>query len=217
MSVKLEVWGDGALFSRPEFKVEKVSYDVMTPSAARGVLEAIYWHPGLCWVIDRIVVMNPIRFNNIKRNEVKSTISPIGVRTALRKNRMVTPLYTAEDKQPRAAMYLRDVRYVIEAHFVLTDAIGPDDSAAKFQSMFNRRAAKGQCYHHPYLGCREFPAAFRLRESDEEPRGFEMGNRDLGFMLYDMDYSDPENIKPMFFRGVLHNGVLDCENIEVMS
>lgn len=217
MPVKLEVWGDGALFSRPEFKVEKVSYDVMTPSAARGILEAIYWHPGLRWVIDRIVVMNPIRFNNIKRNEVKSTISPLSVCTALKKDKMVTPLYTVEDKQPRAAMFLRDVRYVIEAHFVLTEAMEPDDSAAKFQSMFNRRAAKGQCYHHPYLGCREFPAAFRLWKNDEEPRGFEMGNRDLGFMLYDMDYSNPKDAKPMFFRGVLRNGVLDCENVEVMS
>lgn len=217
MPVKLEVWGDGALFSRPEFKVEKVSYDVMTPSAARGILEAIYWHPGLRWVIDRIVVMNPIRFNNIKRNEVKSTISARSVSATLSKGGTVLPLYTAEDIQPRTAMYLRDVRYVIEAHFILTEDMGPDDSAAKFQSMFNRRASKGQCYHHPYLGCREFPAAFRLWGSDEEPRGFEEGNRDLGFMLYDMDYSNPADIRPMFFRGVLHNGVLDCENIEVMS
>lgn len=217
MSVRLEVWGEYALFSRPEMKVERVSYDVMTPSAARGILEAIFWHPGMKWVIDRIVVLNPIRFINIRRNEVKSIVNGSSIRAMIKDPTKESTIYTSSDIQQRSSMILRDVRYVIEAHFDTTEHVSDGDSPAKFISMFNRRAEKGQCYHHPYLGTREFPADFRLWTSAEEPVGFESGRHDLGYMLYDMDYSDPKNIKPLFFRGELIDGVLNATNQKVMS
>ena len=155
MSVKIEVWGDYACFTRPEMKVERVSYDVMTPSAARGLVEAIYWHPGLAWRIDRIYVLKPIQFTNIRRNEVKSKISAQNVRSVM--NGAQKPLYisTSEDIQQRAAMVLKDVRYVIEAHFTLTDKANETDNAGKFQDIIKRRLVRGQCYHQPYFGCRE--------------------------------------------------------------
>lgn len=207
MSVKVEVWGDYACFSRPELKTERMSYDVMTPSAARGLLEAIYWHPGLRWVIDRIHVMRPIRFTGIRRNEVKSKISADNVRSAMSGGRQALYLCTSEDIQQRAATVLQDVRYVIEAHFVMTDQASPSDNAGKFCDIMRRRLEKGQCYHQPCFGVREFPAQFRLWPGGEIPTTGE--TRDLGLMLYDMDYSDPRNIKPMFFRAVLENGALN--------
>lgn len=216
MTVQLEVWGDGALFTRPEMSVERVSYDVMTPSAARGILEAIYWHPGMIWKINRITVMNPIRFDNIRRNEVSSVLNARTARSMMEgKSGEVT--YTADVIQQRASTFLRDVRYVIEAHFDMTNQAAKEDSSAKFISIFNRRVAKGQCFHHPYFGCREFPVGFRPWEKPENPEGFEQGKRDLGYMLYDMDYSDPENIKPLFFRAELNDGILDLENTKVVS
>ena len=207
MSVKVEVWGDYACFSRPELKTERMSYDVMTPSAARGLLEAIYWHPGLRWVIDRIYVMQPIRFTGIRRNEVKSKISADNVRSAMSGGKQEVDLCTSEDIQQRAATVLQDVRYVIEAHFVMTGQAAPSDNAGKFCDIMRRRLEKGQCYHQPCFGVREFPAQFRLWPGGEIPTTGE--TRDMGLMLYDMDYSDLRNITPMFFRAALENGVLN--------
>lgn len=207
MSVKVEVWGDYACFSRPELKTERMSYDVMTPSAARGLLEAIYWHPGLRWVIDRIYVMQPIRFTGIRRNEVKSKISADNVRSAMSGGKQEVYLCTSEDIQQRAATVLQDVRYVIEAHFVMTDQAAPSDNAGKFCDIMRRRLEKGQCYHQPCFGVREFPAQFRLWPGGEIPTTGE--TRDMGLMLYDMDYSDLRNITPMFFRAALENGALN--------
>ena len=207
MSVKVEVWGDYACFSRPELKTERMSYDVMTPSAARGLLETIYWHPGLRWVIDRIYVMQPIRFTGIRRNEVKSKISADNVRSAMSGGKQEVYLCTSEDIQQRAATVLQDVRYVIEAHFVMTDQAAPSDNAGKFCDIMRRRLEKGQCYHQPCFGVREFPAQFRLWPGGEIPTTGE--TRDMGLMLYDMDYSDLRNITPMFFRAALENGVLN--------
>lgn len=209
MSIKLEVWGDYALFTRPEMKVERVSYDVMTPSAARGLIEAIYWHPGLRWYIDRIHVCAPLRFSNLRRNEVKSTVSARSARTVMERGKGGLYLSTSEDIQQRAALLLRDVRYVIEAHFEMTGKATAEDNPGKFQDIVKRRIKKGQFYHQPCFGCREFPAQFRLCEETLPCPEELKGERDLGWMLYDMDYSDPENITPLFFRGVLRDGVLE--------
>lgn len=208
MSIQLEVWGDYALFTRPEMKVERTSYDVMTPSAARGLIEAIYWHPGLKWCIDRIQICNPIRFTNIRRNEVKSTISARSASTIMDRGEGALYLSTSEDIQQRAALLLQDVRYVISAHFEMTDRAAPGDNPGKFQDIVKRRINRGQCYHQPYFGCREFPAQFRLCEEIPPCPEELQGSRDLGWMLYDLDYSDPQNIQPRFFRGVLEDGVL---------
>ncbi len=217
MSFKLEVWGDYALFTRPEMKVERVSYDVITPSAARGILEAIFWHPGLCWKVDRIYVLRPIRFTNVRRNEVSAKISGRNVQTAMRKGGDADSLYlcTKDCIAQRAAMVLRDVHYVIEAHFEMTDKASPADNAGKFCEMFRRRASQGQCYHQPCFGTREFPANFRLWEDGEIETAYPHEERDLGFMLYDMDYTDVRNIRPMFFRAVMKNGVIDLTGTEV--
>jgi CRISPR-associated protein Cas5, subtype I-C/DVULG len=208
VSVQLEVWGDYALFTRPEMKVERVSYDVMTPSAARGILEAILWHPGLKWVIDRIHVCAPIRFANIRRNEVKATISARTVRTVMEKGGEAPYLSTSENIQQRAAMVLRDVHYVIDAHFEITDRASPGDNPGKFQDMMTRRMERGQCYHTPYFGVREFPVRFAPCRDDPPCPDELRGERDLGYMLWDMDYSDPEDIQPLFFRAVMIDGVL---------
>ena len=209
MSVAIEVWGDYACFSRPEMKVERVSYDVMTPSAARGLIESIYWHPGMQWVVDRIHVCNPIRFTNIRRNEVKDTISARKVSAVMEKGSGELYLATPESIQQRAAMVLRDVRYVIEAHFEMTEKAAPGDNPGKFQDIIKRRLSRGQFYHQPCFGVREFPAHFSACETlppcPEELRG----EKDLGWMLLDMDYSDPVNITPMFFRAILRDGVLE--------
>ena len=208
MAIRVEVWGDYALFTRPEMKTERVSYDVMTPSAARGLLESIYWHPGMKWCIDRIHVCSPIRFTNIRRNEVKDTISARKVKTVMEKGQGELYLATPESIQQRAAMVLTNVRYVIDAHFVMTDNAAPGDNPGKFQDIIKRRLERGQFYSMPYFGTREFPAHFRrctaLPPCPEELRG----TQSLGWMLWDMDYSDPKNITPRFFRAVLTDGVL---------
>lgn len=214
MSIKIEVWGEYACFSRPEMKTERVSYDVMTPSAARGIVEAVYWHPGLQYHIDKIYLLKPVRFTNVRRNEVKSTLLSSNVLAAARGG---TPpvLYTSQDIQQRAAMILQDVHYVIECHFTMTDQASESDNAGKFQDILRRRLQKGQCYHQPCFGCREFPAYFREWTEKEIP-AVDV-TQDLGFMLYDMDYSDPQNITPQFFRARLVNGVLDCRDAEVYT
>ena len=208
MAIQVEVWGEYACFTRPEMKTERVSYDVMTPSAARGLLESIFWHPGLRYVIDRIHVCSPIRFTNIRRNEVKDTISARKVKTVMEKGQGELYLATPESIQQRAAMVLRDVHYVIDAHFDLTENAAPGDNAGKFQDIIKRRLERGQCYSMPYFGTREFPAHFR-RCTELPPCPDELkGVRDLGWMLLDMDYTDPRNITPRFFRASLTDGVM---------
>ena len=209
MAIKLEVWGDYALFTRPEMKVERVSYDIMTPSAARGILEAIYWHPGMKWIVDRIYVCNPIRFTNLRRNEVKSTISARNVNGIMEKGSGRTYISTAESIQQRASMLLRDVRYVIDAHFNMTDKACPEDNPGKFQDIMKRRIEKGQCYHTPYLGTRECPASFSLCKLLPDISEELKGERDLGYMLWDMEYISQEDIRPLFFRAVMKNGIVN--------
>jgi CRISPR-associated protein Cas5d len=207
MAVKMEVWGDYACFSRPELKVERMSYDVMTPSAARGILEAVYWHPGLRWIVDRIYVLSPICFTNIRRNEVKSKISPSNVLNTMNGNPKELYISTSDDIQQRAATVLRDVRYVIEAHFEITGNASPSDNNGKFCDIMRRRIEKGQFYHCPYFGVREFPVNFKLWDGGQINTIQE--TRDLGLMLYDMDYSVKGDIEPMFFHAKLENGMLN--------
>ena len=221
---KLEVWGEYALFTRPEMSVERVSYDVPTPSASRGIVESIYWHPGLRVVIDKIHVMNPIKFMSVRRNEVKDKASASNMRKAindsLKKDKIALPFIdAADDIDQRSSLILQDVRYVIEFHFVMTEKASEGDNPGKFADIFHRRISKGQCYSQPYLGCREFSAHFSEWPDNEPIRGYYAdagsGDKDLGFMLYDMDYSDPENIVPMFFRAHMSNGTIDVAGSEV--
>lgn len=215
IGVKVKVWGEYALFSRPEMKVERCSYDVITPSAARGILEAIYWHPGMKWVIDKIYVQKPVRFTSIRRNEVKSKISSNNVLPVY--NGADKPLYisTKSDIVQRASLLLRDVSYVIEAHFEMTEKAVESDNPGKFKDIIMRRLRRGECYHTPYFGCREFPANFCLCE-DEKIETAYSGEKDLGFMLYDMDFSDLDNIQPMFFRALMKDGVINLRDCEVI-
>lgn len=214
MSIQIEVWGDYACFSRPEMKTERVSYDVMTPSAARGLIESIYWHPGLRYCIDRIHVLEPIRFTNIRRNEVKSIILARKVLSAAKSGEELA-LIPSQDIQQRAALILQDVHYVIEAHFDMTDKAAPGDNPGKFQDILRRRLQRGQAYSQPYFGCREFAAHFQEWPGGDIP-AIDV-TQDLGFMLYDMDYSDMQNIQAQFFRAKLEHAVLDCRNCEVHS
>lgn len=215
IGVKVKVWGEYALFSRPEMKVERCSYDVITPSAARGILEAIYWHPGMKWVIDKIYVQKPVQFTSIRRNEVKSKISSNNVLPVY--NGADKPLYisTKSDIVQRASLLLRDVSYVIEAHFEMTEKAVESDSPGKFKDIIMRRLKRGECYHTPYFGCREFPANFCLCEDDKIETAYS-GEKDLGFMLYDMDFSDLDNIQPMFFRALMKDGVINLRDCEVI-
>ena len=208
--IKLHVWGEYACFTRPEMKVERVSYDVMTPSAARGILEAIHWKPAIRWVIDRIHVLKPIRFETLRRNELGGKVPAGSVRNAMKRGSTEGLCSVIEeDRQQRATTLLRDVAYIIEAHFELTDAAGEGDTEAKHLSMFNRRAAKGQCFHRPYLGTREFAANFELVDSTEPRLDLPavQQNRDLGWMLHDIDYGN--EMIPYFFRAEIRNGVVE--------
>lgn len=214
--VKVRVWGDLALFSRPEMKVERCSYDMMTPSAARGILEAIYWHPGMRWIVNRIYLRKPVRFTSIRRNEVKSKISANNVLSVMNGGDKPLFISSKEDIVQRAAVLLRDVDYVIEAHFEMTDNAGPCDNSGKFKDIVMRRLRRGECYHMPYFGCREFPANFELFEQENVDTAYVGEEKDLGYMLYDFDYSNPEDIQPMFFRAVLTNGILDVRDCEVI-
>ncbi|WP_265581009.1 type I-C CRISPR-associated protein Cas5c [Methanofollis aquaemaris] len=187
-------------------KVERVSYDVMTPSAARGILEAIYWKPAICWKIDRIHVMNRIAYDNIRRNEVLGKIPAAKVKSALKGKDVQLYQDSNEARVQRASLLLRDVCYCIEAHFELTEKAGPDDTPEKHYNIALRRMRRGQCFHHPYLGCREFPARFELIEGTVPP-SCHTGERDLGFMLYDIDFAD--DMRPVFFRARMVDGVID--------
>jgi len=205
--IKLRVWGDYALFTRPEMKVERVSYDVMTPSAARGILEAIYWKPAIRWVVDRIHVMQPVRFENIRRNELANRVSVI--QRDMDEGKPVCR-YIEDDRQQRASMVLRNVEYVVEAHFDVTG--GDDFDPGKHLAIFERRVKKGQCFHRPYFGCREFPVNFEW--CDEIPASSFTGRQDLGYMLHDIDFAN--DMTPQFFRAVMQDGVIDCRK-EVIS
>lgn len=204
-AVCLRVWGDYACFTRPEMKVERVSYDVMTPSAARGVLEAILWKPQIVWRVTRIDVLKPIRWASVRRNEVASVISTDNVKTAMNRGKGALGLYADEDRQQRAALLLREVDYLIHARFERTGQAGSGDTLAKYAAMFRRRAENGQCFNQPYLGCREFSAAFAWVDlAGPWPESI-AESRDLGWMLYDLVYRGSEPM-PCFFRAQLDNG-----------
>lgn len=215
--VRIRVWGDYALFSRPELKVERYSYDVITPSAARGIMDAIYYHPGMRWIIDKIYVVKPIRVTSVRRNEVKSKISASNVLQAYNGADKALYMSSKQEIVQRASVLLTDVEYVIEAHFEMTEKANKTDNPGKFKDITMRRLKKGECYHMPYFGCREFPAHFALCEEEEIKTVYEtVLEKDFGIMFYDMDYSDPENIHPMFFRAVMRHGVLDLRDCEVI-
>ena len=215
--IRLEVWGDYALFCRSEMKVERVSYDVITPSAARGILEAVYWKPAIRWVIDRIQVCNPIAFTNIRRNEVSSKTLANDVLSVMTGKKKPLYLDASKDIQQRSSLLLRDVRYVISAHFELTEKAGEQDTPEKHYAIAMRRMRSGQCFHTPCFGCREFAANFRLVEDGEEIPTSLTGRQDLGYMLYDIDFSNPEDIQPMYFRAVMVDGVIDLKDCGVVQ
>lgn len=205
--IRLHVWGDFACFTRPEMKVERVSYDVITPSAARGILEAIYWKPEIRWRITRLHVLKPVRFTSLRRNEVASKIPAGSVARVMKGANVDLSLYVEQDRQQRAATILRDVSYVIEAQF---DILAGEENTGKHLDQFTRRAREGRCFHRPYLGCREFPAHFALLEAngrlpavDTGPRG----TRDLGLMLHDIDFAD--GMTSRFFHAVIRDGVIE--------
>ena len=208
--IKLKVWGDRACFTRPEMKVERVSYDVITPSAARGILDAIHWKPAIRWRIDAITVLRPIQFESIRRNEVGTKISSTNVKKAMKAGStdgLVS--FVDRDRQQRASTILRDVAYIIEAHFDLTKRAESTDNEGKHLDIFNRRARTGQFFHAPCFGVREFPANFELIEGDGEaplPDESLMGEKDLGWMLHDLDYD--RDYEPLFFRAKMVDGVI---------
>lgn len=216
--VRLRVWGEAACFTRPEMKVERVSYDVITPSAARGVLEAILWKPAIRWRIERIDVLRPIRFGRVEQDEQSwdrrrglAGDQPIRF-TSVRRNEVgciftsKTGFFIEDNRQQRAGMILRDVAYLIHAEFQLTDRAGPEDSVQKFSEMFRRRAGRGQCHHRPYLGCREFEAHFDLIDFDQPLPEPIPDSRDLGWMFHDYDYANGR--RPLFFRAEMVKGTI---------
>lgn len=217
MKIALKVWGDYALFARPEFKVERVSYDVMTPSAARNILQAIYWNRGMDYIIDSIRVLNPIRHINVRRNEVRSVINSATLKKYLLGANENLFLNTSSNRSQRTGIILKDVAYVIEAHIEVNRNAKPEDTVHKFHSIFTRRASRGQCFSRPYFGNREFPAFFTLITEDDKVQCPDslLGTKELGSMLYDINYQDelatesfvPERI-PMFFEARLVDGIL---------
>ena len=223
--VHLRVWGDYACFSRPEMKVERVSYDVMTPSAARGILEAIYWKPQIRWVIDKIRVLRPIKFVNIRRNEVADRVVKPQKSYLSGEENLPIGFYIEDSRQLRAATLLQNVEYVIEAHFIILSGV---DSPKKHFEMFKRRAKKGQYFQQPYFGCREFIAHFEWCETTPELEYKElMGTRDLGYMLHDLLFIQDTNGKivesnkgkkvraePRFFRAEMIDGVINIPPLD---
>ena len=212
--ITIRVRGEYALFTRPEMKVERVSYDVITPSAARGIIEAIYWKPAIRWVIDKIHVLSEIEFTNFRRNEVSDKVSTDKALQIM--NGSNEPFYLAatEKRQQRAALVLKNVDYVIEAHFNLTEKAGPDDTVEKHYNVALRRLRKGQYFTPPCLGAREFGAKVEIIEDGAIPKSL-LGDRDLGWMLYDLDFADAQDIKPQFFKAEMHQGVIDLRQAEV--
>lgn len=217
MGFCLEVRGDYACFTRPEMKVERVSYDVITPSAARAIFEAILWKPAIAWHIHKIEVLKPIRWINIRRNEV-GAILPVNNVTSAMKGGAAPALYIEDNRQQRAGLFLRDVAYRLHASFELTDQAGKEDNGAKFAEMFRRRASKGQCFNQPYLGTREFSCDFKLIDDDQNKPAPIAEDRTLGWMLYDMDFSNSKDPHPLFFNARMENGIVDvpdrnCEEV----
>ena len=226
--IALHTWGRYACFTRPEMKVERVSYDVMTPSAARGILEAIYWKPAIRWRIERIHVLAPIRFTNIRRNELGASGSS-GVKISLDKVKQAmkdleTPIevFVEDKRQQRAAMVLEDVDYVIEASFDIAEKAGmpnsegivdpKDREPGKHHEIFMRRAQAGQCFNQPYFGTREFPVSFAWLNKNEIPPSPLRGERDLGWMLHDIDFLN--GMEPTFFHAVMRNGIVEVPPFE---
>lgn len=233
----LEVAGDFACFTRPEMKVERVSYDVITPSAARAVFESILWKPAIRWRVTKIEVLKPIKWITLRRNEVGAVVSSRNVQTAMNNGSGDLGMYIEDERQQRAGLFLREVAYRIHAGFEMANAANhkpnfphlakhrihdPDEqraadeanTPAKFWNMFERRASKGQCVNQPYLGCREFAANFHLVKDATEPTPI-AETRDLGWMLHDLDYSNAASPSPRFFRAKLKNGVMDLADVEV--
>jgi len=225
--VKLLVWGEFASFNRPEMKVERVSYEVITPSAARGILEAIYWKPEMRWVVDRLRVLNPIRFTHIRRNEIDCKISVRSVVSGLKAGCCSLGIAVEDHREQRAAMILKDVCYGIEAH---VEVVKPELKGgkpieapeAKHLRQFKERARKGACYHHPYLGTREFPADFSLVEEFPACHESLRGERDLGYMLHDIVFTpNPKGrivetnqgrrlqAQPRFFPAKMQDGAIE--------
>ncbi|KQT85707.1 type I-C CRISPR-associated protein Cas5c [Methylobacterium sp. Leaf466] len=213
--IRLHVWGPRALFSRPEMKVERVSYDVITPSAARGIVEAIHWKPAIVWRIVRLRVLKPIRFESLRRNEVGAVASAGKAASAMRAGSTEgLALYVEEERQQRAATLLRDVAYVIEARLDLSPKghATPEETVGKHLDMFRRRARKGQCFSRPCLGTREFAADFELLEGDTpEPDPSLLGERDLGWMVLDHHYP---GLEARFFRARMRDGVIDVPALD---
>ena len=215
--IVIRVRGEYALFTRPEMKVERVSYDVITPSAARGIIEAIYWKPAIRWVIDKIHVLNEIQFTNIRRNEVSEKISESISQRIMNGSNKRFFLSTVDTRQQRAAMVLKDVDYVIEAHFeIIPEKAGTEDTIEKHYNIALRRLRKGQYFSPPCLGTREFGANVELVEDHAIPKSKLTGKVDLGWMLYDMDFSNPKDITPKFFKVEMHDGVIDLRNIKMV-
>jgi CRISPR-associated protein Cas5d len=205
---RIRVWGDFALFSRPEFKAERVTYDVITPSAARGILDCIHWKPAIRWVVDGIHVLKPIRLDTVRRNEVGKKLPYSVARQAAYGDATELVLFVDDERQQRASLLLRNVEYVIDAHFEMTARAGPEDQPGKHADMARRRAERGQCFQQPCFGCREFPAFFEPVQTDAKfglPRELS-GRRDLGWMLHDIDFAN--DARPHFFRAELVDGLL---------
>ncbi|NLD94448.1 MAG: type I-C CRISPR-associated protein Cas5 [Fibrobacter sp.] len=227
----LEVWGDYACFTRPEMKVERVSYDVITPSAARAIYEAILWKPAIRWNITKIEVLNPIKWVSVRRNEVGKRIS--GPTSEMMENGTgkAMGLYIEDERQQRAGLFLQDVRYRLYAKFEFIppekrknnkslseefwadeneaeQTLRLDETPAKYAAMFERRAKKGQCFHRPYLGCREFACHFQLVNNDDNSKIPIAETRDLGWMLYDINFENINEPSAMFFRARIDSGVI---------
>lgn len=215
--IKLLVWGEFACFSRPEMKAERTSYDAMTASAARGILSSIYWKPAINWCVDRIHVLNQIRFTSIRRNEVEKKISIDEAISAARGNEVDLHQYAANERQQRASLMLRDVAYVVEAHFKMTELAGESDTPEKHYNIFLRRARKGACFHTPCLGLRELTARFKLLdEGDPFPDSYyrDQDEIDLGYMLHSIDFEN--DMQPHFFRACMKRGVIEIPEVAVL-
>lgn len=235
----LEVWGDYACFTRPEMKVERVSYDVMTPSSARSIFEAILWKPAIKWHVTKIEVLNPIQWTSIRRNEVSTVFQ--GPTQAQLEGTSGAPMgiFIEENRQQRASLLLKNVRYRIHAWFEFIPpefrkenkqteketwadskekeiSSNSDERPAKYAAMFARRAKKGQCFHRPYLGCREFACDFRLVEDNTPITPPIDKTNDLGWMLYDMNYENLEGPSPLFFRARIEKGVINTDTRDPM-
>jgi CRISPR-associated protein Cas5d len=215
--ITIRVRGDYALFTRPEMKVERVSYDVITPSAARGIIEAIYWKPAIRWVIDKIHVLTEIEFTNIRRNEVSDKASTDKALQIMRGSNEPFYLAATDRRQQRASMVLKDVDYVIQAHFDLVpEKAGAEGTEEKHYNIILRRLRKGQYFSSPCLGTREFGAKVELIEDGVIPKGELKGTRDLGWMLFDMDFSNPQDITPVFFKAEMRDGVIDLAQVALV-